>query len=171
MTFEKISPDQWDGNPFTAIGKQWYLLTAGTAETGWNCMTCSWGAMGIMWNQPTLTCYVRHSRHTYGFMQDQDTFTISLFPEEKRRALSFCGAHSGRDCDKAAEAGLHPVTLEGGAVSYEEAETVFVCRKRFSADLKISELPKDVATSYYSDGDTHRMYLGEILAVYQKNGL
>lgn len=167
MALQKISPEQWGVNPFEVIGKQWFLLTAGTASDGWNCMTCSWGAVGVIWNKPTVTCYVRRSRHTYGFMEQQDTFTLSFFGEAHRKALAFCGSHSGRDCDKAAEAGLHPLTVDG-ALTFEEAELVLVCKKRFAADLDIAAIPEDARQSFYADNDTHRMYLGEIIACYQK---
>ena len=167
MAFQKIEPSQYGKNPFEAIGKQWFLLTAGTEASGWNTMTCSWGALGVIWNKPSVTCYVRHSRHTFGFMEQQETFTLSLFDESQRKALAFCGSHSGRDCDKAAETGLHPITLDG-AVTFAEAETVFVCRKRFASDLDIAALPEDVAAGFYADHDTHKMYIGEIVAVYQR---
>ena len=167
MAMQKIAPEQWDKNPFEAIGKDWFLLTAGTESAGWNTMTCSWGAVGVIWNKPTVTCYVLHSRYTLQFLEQQDTFTISFFGAAHKKALAFCGSHSGRDCDKAAETGLHPVSVEGG-MSFEEAETVIVCKKRFAADMNIADLPEDVAAGFYADHDTHRMYLGEIIAVYQK---
>lgn len=167
MAFQKIEPSQYGTNVFEAIGKQWFLLTAGTTEDGWNTMTCSWGAMGVLWNKPTVTCYVRHSRHTFGYMEQQDIFTVSLLGEDSRKALSYCGSHSGRDCDKAAGAGLHPAALDG-AVTFDEAQTVFVCRKRYAADMDIADLPQEIASGFYADNDTHRLYIGEILAVYQK---
>ena len=166
MNFTKIAPEQLSFNPFDAIGKQWFLLTAGTEQAGWNTMTCSWGSTGVLWNKPSVTCYVRHSRHTFGFMEQQDTFTISFFGSDCRAALSFCGSHSGRDCDKAAETGLHPVTLDG-AVTFEEAELVFVCKKRYAADMDIADLPADAAAAFYGDHDTHRLYIGEIVACYK----
>jgi hypothetical protein len=122
MEWKQITPEQISGNLFERIGKQWFLLTAGTPEK-WNTMTCSWGMGGVMWNRPSVTCYVRQSRHTFGFMQQQDTFTISFFPESERKKLAFCGSHSGRNCDKAKEAGLTPETL-GAGVGFAEAELV-----------------------------------------------
>ncbi len=161
----KINPEALAENPFELIGKDWFLLTAGTQEQGFNFMTCSWGQMGVLWNKPSVTCYVRHSRHTFGFIEQQDTFTLSFFGQEQRRALGFAGSHSGRDCDKTAETGLHPITLEGG-VSFEEAKLTLVCKKRFAADLNIADLPADIAADFYADSDTHRMYIGEIIAAY-----
>ena len=165
MALKRINPEEWTANPFEAIGKQWLLLTAGNEADGWNTMTCSWGALGVMWNKPALTCYVRHSRHTFGFMEQQDTFTVTFFGEEQRKALAFCGAHSGRDCDKAAETGLHPVTIDGG-VTFSEAKAVLVCKKKFASDIDPNALPADIRNSFYADGDAHKMYIGEITACY-----
>ena len=95
MKHIEITPEAWVGNPFEAIGKDWFLLTAGTESDGFNTMTCSWGQMGVLWNKPSVTCYVRHSRHTFGFMEQQDIFTLSFFGQEQRKALAFCGSHSG----------------------------------------------------------------------------
>lgn len=167
MAMKKINPSEWGKDVFDAIGKQWFLLTAGTAEDGWNCMTCSWGSAGILWNKPMLTCYVRHSRHTFGFMEQQDTFTVSFFGEAHRKALSYCGSHSGRDCDKAAEAGLHPVSL-GDGMSFAEAELVFVCKKRYAAEMDIRDIPADAAEAFYGGQDAHKLYIGEIVACYRR---
>ena len=167
MEFKLTDPAALAGNPFEMIGGQWFLLTAGSMDAGWNTMTCSWGALGVIWNQPSATCYVRHSRYTAECMEQQEIFTLSFFGAEYRKALVFCGGHSGRDCDKAAETGLHPQVLEGG-VTFAEAETVLVCRKRFAADLALSDLPADAAKSFYADGDAHRMYIGEIIGCYTK---
>ena len=165
MAWEKIKAEEISGNLFERIGKQWFLLTAGTEES-WNTMTCSWGMAGVLWNQPAVTCYVRKSRHTFGFMESQDTFTISFFPEQYRKALAFCGSHSGRDFDKAAETGLTPEAV-GGGMSFSEAELVLVCKKRFAADISPDALPADIAKSYYAGDAAHKMFVGEILGVYR----
>lgn len=168
MALKQVNPEQLGFNPFEAIGKQWFLLTAGTQQTGWNTMTCSWGAAGVLWNKPSVTCYVRRSRYTLGFMEQQDMFTLSFLGDEHRKALAFCGSHSGRDCDKAAESGLHPVELDG-AVTFEEAKLVLVCKKRYAADMDIADIPEDAKTSFYGDNDAHRLYIGEIVACYQQD--
>ncbi len=166
MSFVKMQPAEWEKNPFTAIGKDWFLLTGGTMEQGFNFMTASWGQVGILWNQPAVTCYVRHSRHTFGFMEQQDTFTLSFFGEEQRKALQFCGAHSGRDCDKAAETGLTPIAIDG-AVAFAEAKIILVCRKMFAADMPVEQLPQEIAERFYSPVDMHRLYIGVIVAAYR----
>jgi len=167
MEFKKIKAEEWNGNIFEAIGKQWFLLTAGTPER-FNTMTASWGMAGIMWNMPSVTCYVRKSRHTYGFMEEGDTFTLSFFSEDYRKALAFCGAHSGRECDKVKETGLTPLALDG-VPAFAEAHTVFVCRKRYAADMAPETLPAEIRTQFYSKDAAHRLYIGEITAIYVKS--
>lgn len=153
-------------NPFTMIGKEWFLLTAGTPEQ-FNTMTCSWGAMGEIWNAPAITAYVRTSRHTFGYLEQFEQFTVSVFPEEYRKALAFCGSHSGKDTDKIKETGLTPVTLDG-AVAFAQAKRVFVCQKVYAQMMQENAfMQKALLDSYYDKDTLHKMYLGKITAVYE----
>ena len=68
MAFIRKEIETLELNPFTAIGNGWFLLTSGTEED-YNTMTCSWGAMGEIWNAPSLTAYVRTSRYTFDFIE------------------------------------------------------------------------------------------------------
>ena len=110
MAFRKIDISELSFNPFDKIGKQWMLLTGGNKEK-YNTMTASWGQLGVLWNKNVLTCYVRPTRYTYGYIEDNECYTASFLGEEFRNALSFCGSHSGRDCDKAKETGLTPAEI------------------------------------------------------------
>ena len=64
-------------NPFNLIGKKWFLITSGD-ESGYNTMTASWGQMGILWNKPVITAFVRPNRKTFEFMENNEYFTISF---------------------------------------------------------------------------------------------
>ena len=86
-----IDPAALSLNPFTLIGKDWALLTAGD-ETGFNPMTVSWGNMGVMWNKNIVTVYVRPQRYTKEFIDRSDKFTLSFFEESMRPALKLCGS-------------------------------------------------------------------------------
>ena len=99
MAFRSVPYDSLSLNPFTKIGKEWALLTAGD-ENGFNTMTVSWGAMGFMWGKPSVTVYIRPQRYTKEFVDTRDTFTLSFYPAEKKDALSYLGKVSGRDEDK-----------------------------------------------------------------------
>ena len=64
---QKIDPKTLTMNPFTLIGDQWLLITAGTPEHC-NTMTASWGGVGVMWAEPSATCYIRPQRYTKEFV-------------------------------------------------------------------------------------------------------
>ena len=115
MALKKIDISELSFNPFEKIGKQWMLLTAGDSEN-FNTMTASWGQLGVLWNKNILTCYIRPNRYTYEFVENDEYFTASFLGEEFRKALSYCGSHSGRDCDKCKETGLIPAEVENGHV-------------------------------------------------------
>ena len=100
----KIDPKTLDKNIFSAIGDQWMLITAGTADRC-NTMTASWGGLGVIWNAPSATCYIRPQRYTKEFVDREDYFTLSFFGEEHRKALQLCGSKSGREVDKVKECG------------------------------------------------------------------
>jgi len=67
-------------NPFTLIGKDWMLVTAGTAER-FNTMTASWGGLGVRWERKVCTIYVRPTRFTFEFIERAEMFSLSFFPE------------------------------------------------------------------------------------------
>ncbi|MBQ8928418.1 MAG: flavin reductase [Oscillospiraceae bacterium] len=166
MAWTKKDPAQLTINPFTLIGKDWFLLSAGTPED-YNTMTCSWGALGELWGEPSVTAYVRSSRHTFGYLEKNGLFTVSVFPEGYRKALAFCGSHSGRDCDKAAETGLEPVGIDG-TVTFAQARLVLVCEKVYAQDLSEALMTPEVRGTFYGSDAMHRMYIGRILAAYER---
>ena len=157
-------------NPISLIGDQWWLITAGNAERGWNTMTASWGHLGTIWgsNMPTAVIYIRPQRFTKEFVDREETFTLSVLPEKYRKALGILGTKSGRDGDKVAEAGLTPVFGEDG-VYFKEADLVFVCRKVYHAPLKEEGFDdRSIIEDHYPTHDFHEVYFGEILKVLQK---
>lgn len=106
--FKKIDVKDLKENPVSLFGDKWALLTAGD-EDSYNTMTVSWGTMGKLWNKDVCTVFVRPQRYTYGFMEKNQGFTLSVFSDEYKKALSFCGSKSGRDVDKAKETNLTPL--------------------------------------------------------------
>ena len=152
-----------------ALGAENALLTAGTAERC-NTMTIGWCQTGRLWNLQTCTVYVRPERYTYEFMESSDYFTVSVLPEDMKKAMSLCGTKSGRDMDKIKECGLTVRTGESGAPFFEEAELVLVCRKLYVQDMTPdSVLPagaEKILPYYGAKGGWHRIYTGEIVEAY-----
>lgn len=166
--FVAINPTEITDNPFKLIGADWMLITAGDINS-WNTMTASWGGLGFLWNKNTAFCFVRPSRHTYSFIENAKRFTLSFFDASYRKILNFCGSHSGRDYDKAAETGLVPIAGEEGIVYFEQARLVLVCEKLYTQDFDPARfLNPDLDAMNYPLGDYHRMYVGEILSCLKK---
>ena len=149
---------------FSQFDKKWALLCAGS-ERHYNAMTISWGGVGTLWSKPVATVYVKPIRYTYQFMEESEYFTISFYPEKYRSALGLMGSRSGRDCDKAAEAGLTPKEASG-TVTFEEAEVTLLCKKIYFQDLNTENMPQDVVRNFYETEEPHRMYIGEVLEMF-----
>ena len=160
--FKSINPDQIIDNTFEMIRDDWMLITAGSPEN-FNTMTASWGAFGELWHKKVCFCFVRPTRHTYGFMESADTFTLTFFDEKYRDALKFCGTKSGRDYDKVAETGLTPVVSDSGSVYFAEARLVLECRKIYFTDLDPTHFIDAGIHEEYPEKDYHRMYIGEVI--------
>ncbi|MGN0448113.1 MAG: flavin reductase [Acutalibacteraceae bacterium] len=164
---KKINISDFDGNVFTLLKDNWALLTAGNKDS-FNTMTVSWGAMGELWNKDVCFCFVRPQRYTYEFTEREEYFTLSFFSKEYKKALSFCGSHSGRDVDKVKQTGLTPVSL-GESIAFSEAEYVFLCKKIAFQDMKPDGiLEKEIDGKCYPEKDYHRTYVGEIIGCYKK---
>ncbi|HKL20649.1 MAG TPA: flavin reductase [Tichowtungia sp.] len=160
--FKQISPLELNESPFRLIGKEWMLITAGTIEN-WNTMTASWGMMGEIWFKPAVFIFLRPQRYTLEFVEKEEIFTLSFFDESYRTALNFCGANSGRDCDKADETGLTPMPTENGSVAFEEARLIVECRKMYFQDLDPAHFLDPAIEKCYPKQDVHRLFAGEVV--------
>ena len=151
---------------FSQFDKKWALLTAGELDK-FNTMTVSWGGLGTIWNKSVATVYVRLSRYTHEFMDNNEYFTVSFFPEDRKKTLAVLGSKSGREMDKIHNSGLTPVAA-GKSVSFKEAEVTLVCRKLFCQRVELSNIPEAIVKTCYSSGDSHDMYIGEVVDIIRK---
>ena len=153
-------------NPFERINNDWCLITAGNKDS-FNTMTASWGGVGILWNKEVATCYIRPQRYTKQFVDREDMFTLTFFPDGFRKALALCGSVSGRDHNKPAEAGITPLFIDG-TVTFEEANLVLVCKKLFAQKMSADSFTdKKVLKTVYPEMDLHTIYVGEIVKAYK----
>ena len=150
-------------NIFEQYDKKWALLTAGDKDN-FNTMTISWGGLGTLWNKPVATVYVRTSRYTHDYMDNNEYFTVSFFPEECKKVLGVLGSKSGRDMDKIHESGLTPKTVDG-SVTFEEAEVTLLCRKLMKQPLEPANMNADIAEQFYGKEAMHDMYVGEVVQI------
>ena len=149
---------------YDEFANRWALVSAGTLEDH-NSMTVSWGGVGCLWSKPMATVYIRPNRHTYGYFEANDYFTVSFYPDECKKALGIMGSKSGLDCDKDAEAGLTAIPC-GESVTYREARRTLLCRKLYHQDMDLDRFPDDVKARFFHTDPAHRMYIGEIIDIY-----
>ncbi len=165
--FRKIAPDELELNPFSVLKNDWGLLTSGKLED-FNMMTIAWGYFGVMWNKPIFGAVVRPNRYTFEYMEKNDKFTVSFFPQNFKTDLEFCGTRSGRDVNKAFETSFDPIEQDQ-AVYFSQADTVLICKKLSFQDFKPENFIDLELLNHYPEKQFHRLYLGEITEILKKN--
>lgn len=178
MSFKPAAYTDLKFNPYTMIAQNWWLITAGTEQTGFNTMTASWGQLGSLWSRPetkrftglpTAIVFVRPQRYTKEFLDREKIFSLTCFDTIRwRKALMYLGTHSGRDEDKIKTMGLTP-EFGYGTTYFSEASLVFICKKIYQYPMQASGFVEpELLSRNYPDGDLHEMYIGEITQVLQK---
>ncbi len=167
--FKTIRPEILSDNFIQAIGNEWMLITAGTPDK-FNTMTASWGSIGVFWNKPIAICFIRPTRFTFDFANENEIFTLSFFTEKERDILNFCGTKSGRNVDKISATGLKPLLTENTGIGFEQSRLCMECRKIYTDDLKPENfLMPNADSKIYPKKDYHRIYIGEIVNCYIKS--
>ncbi len=161
MNLKEFNIEEEQINPFVEIGKRWFLITAGNKE-GFNTMTASWGAMGVMWHKNCFTIVVRPQRKTLEFLDSNENFSICFFDEKDKDILKYCGANSGYNVDKIKETGLTPV-FKDNTVVFEQAAKVLICKKLFVQKLEEESFVDKSLLSNYENNDYHYAIVGEII--------
>ncbi|MCD7708848.1 MAG: flavin reductase family protein [Clostridiales bacterium] len=161
-TFQPYPTELLEMNPFTKIGSEWALVTAGDKNKA-NTMTISWGGLGVIWAKNVVYVFIRESRYTKEFMDRLEFFSVSFLGEEYRESLSYCGSHSGRDVNKFHMAGLTPAYKLG--IPYpDESNLVLLCRKMAAVPITEEHFTDPhILEQFYGDRDMHTMYVGEII--------
>lgn len=165
--FAEVDVSTLNDNFFTKIGKEWMLITAGNSNS-FNTMTASWGGMGFLWNKNISITFIRPSRYTYGFVDENEYYSLSFFGGKMKDELTFCGRNSGRDVDKIKETGLVPV-FDEKVPYFEQSDLVIFCKKLYKQPMTSdSFVDKELDEKIYPDGEHHHIFIGEIIKVIKK---
>ncbi len=166
---EKIEVPEYAKLIHETLKKPGLLLN--TNGDKFNSMVIGWGHLGILWNLPTFTVYVRKSRYTRPQLDKTRAFTISVPLDGKidPKVMKVCGSLSGRDVDKA-----ELFTLEepgdNGVPGIEEYPLTLECRVLYSQDQDLESIPADIRAKFYPEGedgaDIHTAYVGLITDAY-----
>ena len=161
MTFKEIQAEDFVYSTFKTIGKDWLLVTAekdGKANT----MTASWGGLGVMWGKNVAYVVIRPQRYTKEFIDVADTLSLTVFDENYRKMLSYCGSVSGRDEDKIAKSGL-TVAHENNTPYFNEAKIALLRKKLYAQEFKPEcFIDQESKEKWYPGADYHTMYIVEI---------
>ena len=129
-----------------------------------NVMTIGWAQTGIIWRKPVMTVLVRKSRYTKTLLDGSKEFTVSVPSCDMQKELAHCGTVSGKDENK----------FETQKLKLLESEKIntpcldipglhYECMVLYQSEIKLSELDEIVNDTWYQDGDTHTMYIAEIV--------
>jgi flavin reductase (DIM6/NTAB) family NADH-FMN oxidoreductase RutF len=152
---------------FEVLKDQGLLLASVDRAGKPNAMAIGWATIGEIWWRPIFIVLVRPSRYTYELIEATGDFTVNVPPKELAEITAFCGSVSGRTHDKFAEKGL--VAIPGRFVKspiIDQCVINYECRVVHKNDIIPDFLSPQIKSSAYPSGDFHRVYFGEILAVY-----
>jgi flavin reductase (DIM6/NTAB) family NADH-FMN oxidoreductase RutF len=129
------------------------LVTMGKKDGKVNVMALDWKTIGELWSYPICTVAVDPSRYTFSLLNDLPEFTLNVPSPEISSAISIAGSYSGRNTDKIKKAGLKLIESKNISVPMlEEAMISYEC--------------KVIHTAESGNICSHRLFFGEILAVY-----
>ena len=143
-----------------------------------NSMTISWGTLGIEWNKPIFTTFIRGGRFTREMLDKNPEFTVNIpFGEFDKNILAVCGRKSGRDCDKIKELSL--TLVDGQQISVpavKELPLTLECKVIYRQAQDEQAIPNDIIAAFYpqdvgslnpaANKDFHTAYYGEIVKAY-----
>jgi len=166
--FKEFDIKDFQEKIFTLIKDKWMLITAGKEEDC-NTMTASWGGFGILWNKPVAFIFIRPQRYTLNFIDREQELTLSFFPDEYHQALSYCGAHSGKDEEKIKNAHLNMEFTPSCNPTFKEAKLVIECKKLYKQPMDPKAfLDTSLIDKWYPERDYHNMFVVEIEKIWVK---
>ena len=172
---ERINVMDYSNHILAALRHGILLNTCGDK---FNSMVIGWGHLGIIWGEETFTVYVREGRYTRGQLDKTREFTLSVPLEKPDPVIGrVCGHMSGRNVDKASEAGLTLADAEKiHTPAVKEYPLTIECRVLYSQKQDLSAIPEDIRRSSYpqdvdssnplANRDAHIAYIGKIVDAY-----
>jgi flavin reductase (DIM6/NTAB) family NADH-FMN oxidoreductase RutF len=167
-----INPFDYAEQILKAVKTGVLLTTKAGGQT--NTMSISWGTLGIQWNTPIFTVFVRGCRHTGPMLDESMEFTVNipLEPVDKN-IIRVCGTLSGRDTDKFALLGLTPeepavIATPGIRQLPLTLECKVIYKQQQYPDCMTAQEPKTHYPNHSENihDDYHTAYYGEIVAAY-----
>ncbi|GMO59915.1 MAG: flavin reductase [Rickettsiales bacterium] len=170
--FKQISAEELTDNVFKLVGKDYFVVTAGKKDN-YNSMVGSGGGWGMHFRKPTTWCLFPTNRYTLEIIKQEQSYTLSYFPDEYKQQMLFLGSKSGRDSNKMKECSLTSIEIPSGDMSFEEAKIIIECQLTqitiANAEDFYSQEARDYLQEAYKDEGEIRNYVyGEIKSIWVK---
>ena len=163
-------------NVFDYAKEIMFAVEKGVLKEKVNTMSIAWGTLGIEWNRPIFTAFVRESRFTKKLLDESGEFTVNIFLNNfDKNIIGVCGTKSGRDTDKIKDLNLTliepeivdvpvikelPLTLECKVIYKQKQDAI-------PKEIKEKNYPENVSGEFYgANRDYHTAYYGEIVSAY-----
>lgn len=149
------------------------VITAG-GTSKYNSQMANWQVLSNFFMQPTpmTFCLLGASRYTLEFIRQEQSYTMSFFPDEyKAEAMKF-GFRSGRNSDKMKETTLTHVLTPSGNSTYKEANVVIESRLFEITTVNIDDFYTEDGKKFVVDGakdnngENHKLVFGRITNVW-----
>ena len=124
MAMKEIDIREVKENLVHLLADEWALVTAGRGDA-LGTMTVSWGGIGELWGKDMATIYIRPQRYTKKFLDENNYFTLSFYPEQYKDALRLCGSKSGREINKVAVSAFEPSQFLDSGIMQNYAQNDF----------------------------------------------
>ncbi len=132
-----------------------------------NTMTIGWATMGFVWRKPIFMIAVRDSRHTFGFIEKANDFTVSVPLTDMNEEIIFCGTKSGKDVDKYKACNLKIINAQQVVSPIIDTPGIhFECKIVYKTAMDSTYLVEEY-DKLYPEKDYHTLYFGEILDCYE----
>ena len=162
-TIKNVAYDYKIADFLKQLDKGAFLTTQYGGEN--NVMTIGWAQIGIIWRKPVMMVLVRKSRYTKTLLDGSKEFTVSVpLNCDMQKELAYCGTVSGKNEDKFAAQKIELLNSEKiNTPCLNIPGLHYECMVLYQSEIKLSELDEIVNDTWYQDGDTHTMYIAEIV--------
>ena len=162
-TIKNVAYDYKIADFLKQLDKGAFLTTQYGGEN--NVMTIGWAQIGILWRKPVMMVLVRKSRYTKTLLDGSKEFTVSVpLNCDMQKELAYCGTVSGKNEDKFAVQKIELLNSEKiNTPCLNIPGLHYECMVLYQSEIKLSELDEIVNDTWYQDGDTHTMYIAEIV--------
>ena len=162
-TIKNVAYDYKIADFLKQLDKGAFLTTQYGGEN--NVMTIGWAQIGIIWRKPVMMVLVRKSRYTKTLLDGSKEFTVSVpLNCDMQKELAYCGTVSGKNEDNFAAQKIELLNSEKiNTPCLNIPGLHYECMVLYQSEIKLSELDEIVNDTWYQDGDTHTMYIAEIV--------